>query len=286
MVMYFVLAALTIIVLAIASYTDIKTREVPDWVSYAFIFSALGLRTLFSIENGWQVIVSGLIGFGIFFLLALLFYHTNQWGGADSKLLMGLGALLGVDLIFSTQSTHAWDLLSFFLLLLFVGAIYGLIWGSVMVVIKKNKFFPVFVKKLRKHRGLNVVAGICSVVFLILAIWSYWFAVLAIFPIMSYYLFVFVSSVEDSCFLKRVHVKKLTEGDWLAKDVYVNEEKVMSVKTLDRRDLQKLFSLAVDKKLRWVTIKEGMPFVPSFLLAYVILLFADKLVPWLFNVMF
>ena len=35
-----------------------------------------------------------LITFGAFFDIGLIMYYTKQWGGGDSKLLMGLGALL------------------------------------------------------------------------------------------------------------------------------------------------------------------------------------------------
>ena len=100
MVLNIILASLAIVVLLIASFQDFKKREVPDWISYGFLFSVLGLKSLFAIEFGWKLLASSLLGLLIFFLLALLFYHTNQWGGADSKLLMGMGALIGADFVF------------------------------------------------------------------------------------------------------------------------------------------------------------------------------------------
>ena len=103
MVLDVTLIILALIVLFIASYTDLKTREVPDWLNYSLIFSAFGIRTIFSFELGWEIIISGLIGFVIALSIALLFYYTGQWGGGDSKLLMGMGAIIGVSYPFNWE---------------------------------------------------------------------------------------------------------------------------------------------------------------------------------------
>ena len=39
---------LSFIALFIGSITDLKTREVPDWVNYGLVISGLGLNLLFS----------------------------------------------------------------------------------------------------------------------------------------------------------------------------------------------------------------------------------------------
>src|SRR3989338_10377172 len=93
-----ILGMLTVIVLVFAAFTDLKNREVPDWLSYSFIFAIIGISSIFSLEQGFTTLWSGLLGMGIFFLPALLLYKTNQWGGADSKLLLGLGGVLGLAL--------------------------------------------------------------------------------------------------------------------------------------------------------------------------------------------
>src|SRR3989344_3227915 len=133
------LVTVVLIVLACASYTDLRTKEVPDWLSYGFIVAALGIRGIYSFQNGGQIIVSGLLGFAAFYLLALLFYYTHQWGGGDSKLLMGMGAALGISYPFTEVS---FTLLWFFLLLLFSGAIYGMVWLGVIAVQRRNCLLP------------------------------------------------------------------------------------------------------------------------------------------------
>ena len=53
---------LLFIYLSVASYTDIKTREVPDWISFSMIIAALGVRGLMSVVGGYQIVLSGATG--------------------------------------------------------------------------------------------------------------------------------------------------------------------------------------------------------------------------------
>ena len=160
---------ITLIVLLIASYNDLKTREVPDWLNYGLIFSALGVRTLFSFELGWQIMVTGILGFSACFILACLFYYTNQWGGGDSKLLMGMGAVIGITYPFNNSS---WNLFLFFMILLFIGGIYGLFWMGFMAIKKRDLFWFNFKHKLRNSKkahysllGLVIVMLLLSLFF-------------------------------------------------------------------------------------------------------------------------
>ena len=49
MVLDVILIVVSLIVLITASYSDLKTREVPDLLNYGLIFAALGIRAIFSI---------------------------------------------------------------------------------------------------------------------------------------------------------------------------------------------------------------------------------------------
>ena len=80
--------------LIIATITDIKTREVPDWLNFSLIPAGIGLRLVHALVfNDWLFLVYGLIGLVAFVALAYLLYYARQWGGGDSKLLMGVGVL-------------------------------------------------------------------------------------------------------------------------------------------------------------------------------------------------
>ncbi len=277
MVFLTVITSFTITLLILASYTDLKSREVPDWISYSLLFGAFALRILFSLTHQtlwWQTILSGIIGTAFFFLIALLFFYTHQWGGADSKLLMGMGMVLGADFIFQSNS---WELVLYFILLMLIGAFFGLIWSLALAFIRRKKFLPTLKHKFKEYRKEHFYAYVAAALLALLAFLQIQLVILAIFPLIAYYLFLFASAVEQSCFLKEIKPSQLTLGDWLDKDIVVRGKTIPCSKSLTKKDLVTLKRLEKEGKLHRVTIKEGVPFVPSFLLAYLTLLFAEPL---------
>src|SRR3989338_3440310 len=82
---------LAFVVLLIGSITDLKTREVPDWVNYGLIISGIGLNLLFSIIlQDRSYIINSILGLSIFFGIAYVMFYAGQWGGGDSKTLSTL----------------------------------------------------------------------------------------------------------------------------------------------------------------------------------------------------
>ena len=75
MVIDIVLLSIAFIALVIATLTDIKTREVPDWVNFGLIGTGFGINLIFSIVY-WEssFILNSLIGFGIFFAFAWIMF--------------------------------------------------------------------------------------------------------------------------------------------------------------------------------------------------------------------
>jgi len=272
------LTTITLLVLAITSVIDIKTREVPDILSYGLIFVALGIRTIYSFEQGWLILLSGLLGFGICFLLACLFYYTDQWGGGDSKLLMAMGAVIGVAYPINSSS---FSLLWFFLSMLFLGALFGMFWMLYLVSQDKKLFGSYFRKKLNHNKKTHLLLFLTSILLICLIPLSHFFLPLLPLPLGIFYTSIFVSIVEEHFFIKRIRVSNLTEGDWLAEKVFMGKKAILDKKTVDRRDILQLKSLMGSKAT--VLVKEGIPFIPSFLLAYLVFLFGDKIFPIVFS---
>lgn len=73
------------ILLGIDSYMDIKTREIPNWISVGVLFSAF---FHFNIQN-----LCGIIVAVIFFSVALA---TGKIGGGDVKLIAALSVVCGL----------------------------------------------------------------------------------------------------------------------------------------------------------------------------------------------
>ena len=73
------------ILLGIGSVLDIKSREIPDWIS---VFIALFAVINFRPENLWGLVVAA-----VFFVTALV---TGKIGGGDVKLITALSMICGL----------------------------------------------------------------------------------------------------------------------------------------------------------------------------------------------
>lgn len=87
-----VLWLIPLVLVAIAAWHDLRTREIPDWISLALGAWAVVVAVLTWSANGWLLLGLGAaIGFAI---TAPLFY-LDGIGGGDVKLVTALGAVLG-----------------------------------------------------------------------------------------------------------------------------------------------------------------------------------------------
>ena len=75
--------------------------------------------------------------------------------------------------------------------------------------------------------------------------------------------------------IKKVSVDKLTEGDWIVDDVKVGGKVICGPKDLgiSKEQIIELKKLAEDGKIKQVVIKEGIPFVPSFFMSFIVTYF-------------
>lgn len=78
--------------LGIASIHDLRTRQIPDWISAALLVAALGALSVGAHPAGWRGLVIGLV---LGFSISLALYALGALGGGDVKLLTALGAVLG-----------------------------------------------------------------------------------------------------------------------------------------------------------------------------------------------
>jgi len=282
---------LSLIALLIGSITDLKTREVPDWLNYGLIFSGLWLNLLFSvIYSNPSFMVNSIIGLSIFFGIAYIMFYMGQWGGGDSKMLMGTGAMIGIDVGFITPQFLFW----FFINALFIGAVYGLLWSIFLVFKNKKKFLKEFSKKLSEKSAVKGKWFMLIILVLLLALFFFielnYFKILilslAFLTLTTFYLWIFVKSIEKSAMYRLVEPSKLTEGDWIVNDVYVGREYITGPKELgiSKNQIRKLIKFYKQKKVKKILIKEGIPFVPSFLVAFVITLVFGNSLMWFVSI--
>ena len=280
--------ALSLIVLLIGSITDLKTREVPDWVNYGLISAGIGLNLLFTvIYQTPSFIINSLVGLIIFFGIAYLMFYMGQWGGGDSKMIMGLGAAIGINVgSFSSEF-----LFGFLINALFAGAIYGLLWIFYLAYKNRQKFRKEFKKVLSQEKSEKIkwiilaLTILSVIVFFIIKINYIKILVLsfAFMVLTTFYLWAFVRAIEKSSMYKLVEPSKLTEGDWIVKDIYYRKEYITGPKDLgiEKKQIIKLIELYSKKKVGKILIKEGIPFVPSFLIAFIITFFLGNPMMWI-----
>ena len=279
---------ISFIALLTGSVTDLKTREVPDMVNYGLVISGIGLNLLFSaIYADSSFIINSLVGLAIFFGIAYIMFYAGQWGGGDSKMIMGLGAMIGIDV----GHLKSQFLAGFLVNALLVGAVYGLLWSILLVFRNRKKFLKEFSSMLIKKEVVRwkkiILAAVALLViysFLNNLIYAKILSLSFAFLILTtFYLWIFVKVIEKSCMHRLVEPSKLTEGDWIVKDVYVGRQYICGPKDLgiSKRQIRKLIEYYKKGKIKKILIKEGIPFVPSFFIAFVATLVVGNPMIWL-----
>lgn len=270
----------SLFILAVASYTDLKTLEVPDWLNYSGIAAGLGIALIFSAQQwSWQPILSSSIGLAIAFAVACLMYYTGQWGGGDAKLLMAMGALIGFQ-----PSKFAFGT-SYLINLAFTGALWSVLWSGGLAVNNATRFKRTFLalRNQKAYARLRITTLFTATGFIILAFLLPLVRLpllgLALITYVLCYLTIFIKSVELSSMHQWITPDKLTEGDWLVHAVKAGTKKVIPARTgLQPDQVKTLKKLHHQGKLDNVLVKYGVPFIPAFLFAFIVTLLYGNVV--------
>ncbi len=249
-----------------ATVQDIKTTEVSDWLNYSLIFFALGFRFFYSLfsENGFSLFYQGLIGLGLFFVIGNVLYYGKMFAGGDAKLMIALGAVLPFEFDFySNVIIFVW----FLFLFLIAGAIYSLTAAGSLAYKNYSSFKKDFLKRVKKNKLFIWAALIFSLSLFVLSYFEILFALLGIFVLILPIVYLAAKSIDEVCMVKVVLSSRLREGDWLYEDVKV-KGKVIKAKW---DGLTKKEILFLKKHKKKVKIRQGIAFVPVFLIAYVLL---------------
>jgi len=275
-----ILLTITLIILILATIVDIKTREIPDYLTHSLIYIAVTLNILHSIIFKNNNYITILITLLILIIIANILYYTKFWGGGDSKLIIGLSLVFLTYpqflLIYLNPSLPYPFLLTFFINLLLISFIYGLIYAITLTVINFKNFKKEFKKLLPKYTTLRLITIILTVLILI----TFYITkippliILAFLSFLYPYIIIFTKATENSSLIKSVPPKKITEGDLLAENINYNN-KIYSKKSLGLTN-QQIKQLI--KRNKPVLIKYGIPFAPVFLIATIISLIFGNII--------
>ena len=99
----------------------------------------------------------------------------------------------------------------------------------------------------------------------IFLIFSFFGGLILILP----YFYLYAKAVDESCMIKKTGTKNLVEGDWLYKDVKIGKKTIKAKwDGLNRNEINLL-----KKSNKKVLVRQGIAFVPVFLIAFLILIY-------------
>ena len=102
---HFIFYSFIAFIITVCAFTDIKRCIIPDEMNFVgFIVGIIYVfyKSAFNIKEGVELLLGGLIGFGIFvliYLFSLLVFKKEGMGGGDIKLMGVLGLFFGIKSI-------------------------------------------------------------------------------------------------------------------------------------------------------------------------------------------
>lgn len=259
--------------LSLASYTDLKRREVADEVSVGFLTASLAIRLAWSASSGDPSVFIDpfLVSLG-FLAFSLAMYYSKQWGGGDLLILTSLGVAFGT---LPSEFSRGNSILPFWASLLanifIFGAAYGVVWIFSLIAMNRQVRVEALGKALKYWYFTAPLFALAAFSALFLNDLVGKLVGIALFVL--YLAFLASRAVEGIIFTRNVRPQDLRVEDWLAENVCSRGRVVVKVSStgLTKTDIQAIELLAskglLDKKQ--VSIREGIPFVPVFLISLV-----------------
>ena len=85
-------AAPTLALVSVATFTDIRSRRIPNWLVFPFLLAGLTVSTFL---HGWHGLGQSAAGAGLALLVFGIFFWMGGMGAGDVKLCAAVGAWIG-----------------------------------------------------------------------------------------------------------------------------------------------------------------------------------------------
>lgn len=241
---------ISLIFLTIASYQDLKTTEINDLLLYAFLIFSILINVLEGLlSKNFEIIINSLLN-GIFAsFIAFLLYYFGFWGAGDSFLLSSICFL-------NILNRKAFFLV-YFLILGIVGFVYGIFYSLFLFIKNRKK-----IKFQTNEKKIIFLSSISFCLFLLFSLFSKLFLI-------PFFLFLFITfsiffnKIERDWMIKKIATKNLKVGD-----VLLESKKWVGITESELRKIR--------KKYKFVYIKEGIRFAPSFLISFIVYLIFES----------
>jgi len=252
--MFEILILLALIGSVLAGLWDLATTEVPDEIPAVMIVLGLSILFVLSVATGnfFPFFVSLIIG-TVSLLIGLVMFKAGMWGEADAWILASIAYLIpffnGLFIIPFAMNLVITSMFYMIIYAIILGLlnihIFRFVWNDLKknykIVVGVPAAYFAFMISMFYMRGFvqNVLVSFLLITFLVV-FWRY------------------AKVLEEYVFRKRVRAKELKIGDVLEETnwIGINEKQIMQIQ----------------KKKKYVTIKDGVRFVPVFAIALILTL--------------
>ena len=257
---------------SVAAWWDLRTTEVPDYVSVTTAAAGLLFNAGLWIYTGEPFyIISSLVVGTVFFAVGWIFFMTGVWGGADALVMGAAGyALPYLPEAFSPLFVAEWPFAFTLLFNIFiVGTIYTLGF-AVYQGLKSEKVMSEFLKDMKDYWKRivwifvlysGVLLGVSHFYGSGVSEGVQYIQLTAPLLVGMLMVYRYLRIVEDHGMREEIPVEELSEGDVLAEDVETEEGTIDSGKIVGITGEQVERIKEVSER---VSIKYGVMFVPAF----------------------
>ena len=243
-----------------AGWIDLKTTDIPDWITVSMILLGLGLHGVESLVVGSvDPFIASLIAVILFGMFGGIMYFSGMWGGGDGLLLAGVGALVPV---YSGYISWLPFPIAYLFNVLIIGLVYSLIYMGIIAMRNprvKKLFFDQFQQDYVSIGGIVlaiIFLGYSSSIKLNNFLTGTGLLIL-LTPVI--YLF---SKIMEQNFYKRISTKDLREGDMIGENI-----SRLGIGKLEIRGLTKQEVTKIRKFKKNVIVRDGIRYGLVFLLA-------------------
>lgn len=285
---------LSVVFLLAASIEDIKKGEVSNKTSWGFLISASLLSFFFSLYYGdFGIIVNALIGGLLYFAAGFFMYLAGIWGGADAKILAGIGCVIGnlnLKGIFLSSLAPALFNASPYILYVFSLAVaalpYLLIYGLIMGV-KNPHILKHFFRKFTSDRK-DLINEIKNINFALILVLCFGLSILSalnsnfkflaislLLPLFFAIIFIYLRVVEKEGLTKTISIDNLKEFDRIIDRIEVEGVLIADNKTegVSQEEISRIKKLRDEGKISGnVRVMDGMRFIPVLLFGFLLLI--------------
>ena len=243
------------ICLLIASIWDLLTTEVPDEIPYFMVFAGIVYWFVYGVITGEFIGLGYSLLFGTVLLgTGLILYMKGQWGEADAWILAAIGYMIP----FIGKQIFMFDYMLNFLI---VSSVFTIIY-SISLGFLNKQVFPVFMKNIRKWLKIIWIAPLIFIIPIVVFIGMFDimpFICLGAVVFLVELFWIYAKTIEKKILKREIQTKELKAGDVL------EDMKWIGLRGEDVRKIQ-------EQKER-VVIKEGLRFVPVFLITFLVTIF-------------